>query len=1190
MKIANKISLSFLILTVLFSAILTTAFYTIARDNLEDSIYSSLKVVAQSRADTVETFLDSGKETIRQLSKSIVIEELLLTDRKNETYRQRLEDVMRRLKSTAGIMKYTYGIFVLNRNGVVVASSEPADIGKDKSGDPYYLEGRKGAYIKDAYTSHTRKVGSIAFSAPVYDESNTRLLGVVVSRVYMTSIDGILEKSSGLGETEKMYLINRNGYMITPSRSMKDTFLKLKVDTQNSRAALKHFTDPHEKQVEHKPSGSMDYRRIPVLGAHAIILEMRWCLLAEINESDALAPLEKLAAFFMIIFLLIPLAAWPAGRFVARIIAGPLHKLHEGTEIIGTGNLDYKVGTDSQDEIGQLSRAFDEMTEHLKETTTSIDELHKEVDERQQAEKALRQEKNKAQRYLDIAGVIFVVIDADQNVSLINKKGCEISGYTQEEITGRNWFDMVIPEKERDVVKDVFTSLMAGEIETTEYYENHLLTQKGPEKIIAWHNTVLSDEKGSIIGTLASGEDITDRKKTEKALQKSEETFRAISATANDGIIMMDTEGKVTYWNRAAEKIFGYTGEEILGKELHTTLTPERFLEAHKKGFARFKTTGQGAAIGETLELAAVKKDGTEIPVDLSLASVKIDGEWNAVGLIRDITNRKLAEKALQKSKREAEDANLAKTEFLASMSHEIRTPMNAIIGMADLLQETRLDTEQKQYVQTFQSAGENLLNIINDILDISKVEAGQIQLETTDFNLNEMIENICEVMAIRAHEKGLELTYNIMPNVPTDLLGDPVRLRQILINLMGNAIKFTGKGEVDVQVERQGSGIRDQGSEDGEVGLVFSVTDTGIGIPPDKINTIFEVFTQADSSTTRKYGGTGLGLSISKKLVELMDGNLQVESEPGHGSTFSFAAGFGVQKIPSGKTESLPVDLKGFSVLVVDDNATNRLILSKFLSGLGAIVTEAEDGEHGLAEFKRALETADPFQLALIDGRMPGMDGFELAGQIKEKTGGIRDTAIMMLTSDDRRDDIARCRELDISTYLVKPVKRNDLLDAIAVILGRKAAPPTGRVPEVKPVDFSKVRPFNILLVEDSADNRLLIQAYFKRSSDHIEIAENGEIAVKKFKSGKYDIVLMDVQMPIMDGYTATGEIRKWEEKNGRKKTPIIALTAHAMAEDFQKSLDAGCTDHLTKPIKKATLMETIQKYAVKEYGNTDS
>ena len=268
-----------------------------------------------------------------------------------------------------------------------------------------------------------------------------------------------------------------------------------------------------------------------------------------------------------------------------------------------------------------------------------------------------------------------------------------------------------------------------------------------------------------------------------------------------------------------------------------------------------------------------------------------------------------------------------------------------------------------------------------------------------------------------------------------------------------------------------------------------------------------------------------------------------------------------------------------------MDDNATNRLILSKFLSALGAMVTEAENGDRGLSELKRALEMADPFQLVLIDGRMPEMDGFELAGHIKEETGGIRDTAIMMLTSDDRRDDITRCKELGISIYLVKPVKRSALLSAIAVTLGRKTAPPVDRVPDVKPVDSSKIQPVNILLVEDSADNRLLIQAYFKRTSDYMETAENGEIAVKKFKSGKYDIVLMDVQMPVMDGYTATGKIRKWENATGRKETPIIALTANAMVEDFQKSLDAGCTDHLTKPIKKTILMETIQKYVRRDY-----
>ncbi|MDO9529432.1 MAG: response regulator, partial [Syntrophales bacterium] len=691
-------------------------------------------------------------------------------------------------------------------------------------------------------------------------------------------------------------------------------------------------------------------------------------------------------------------------------------------------------------------------------------------------------------------------------------------------------------------------------------------------------------EGGKITAVTIVSKDITERKQMEKALQESEEIFRTISTVANDGIIMLNNEGEVTYWNEAAERMFGYTSEEILGKELHPTLAPKRYHEDYKVGFSKFKMTGQGAAVGQTLELMALKKDGTEFPVELSMTSTKLKDRWNAIGLVRDITKRKRVEEELQKAREEAEAASHAKTEFLAGMSHEIRTPMNAIIGMADLLLETPLDHEQQQFVQTFQAASENLLSIINNILDISKVEAGHIYLETIDFDLNDVIGKTGEVMAIRAHKKGLELAYNILPDVPTALFGDPVRLQQILMNLVGNAIKFTEKGEVIIQVERQGSEVRDDGSGGGKVELLFSVTDTGIGIPPEKIDTIFDVFMQADSSTTRKYGGTGLGLTISKQLVELMGGHVRVESEQGKRSTFSFTAKFAIGSVPEERIERLPVDLKRLKVLVVDDNKTSRMILSRVLSGLGALVVKAEDGKQGLAEFKRAADAGAPFQLALIDRHMPVMDGFELAKHIKEEVGDVKDTAVMMLTSDDRYGDISRCKELGISFYLVKPVKKANLLDAIAAVLGRKTTLAIGRVPDVKPVDFSKTRPFNILLVEDSADNRLLIQSYFKRTSDHIDIAENGEIAVEKFKSGKYDLVLMDVQMPVMDGYTATREIRKWERESGGKETPIIALTAHAMAEDAKKSLDAGCTHHLTKPIRKATLMETIQRYKDRE------
>jgi len=654
---------------------------------------------------------------------------------------------------------------------------------------------------------------------------------------------------------------------------------------------------------------------------------------------------------------------------------------------------------------------------------------------------------------------------------------------------------------------------------------------------------------------------ITERKKAEEILRESEEKFRTISTSARDAIIMMDNEGNISYWNEAAERIFGYTKEESIGKYLHKFIVPERFYETYSKGFKRFQITGEGAALGKTLELTAFRKDGAEFPVELSLSAVKLKGKWNAVGILRDITERKKAEKELEKAKKAAEEANQAKSQFLASMSHEIRTPMNAIVGMSELLSGTSLYDEQKEYVEMIKISADNLLGIINDILDLSKIESGRLEIEETEFDLRDVIEVTTISLATQASKKGLELLCHINPEIPAYIISDPTRLRQILVNLIGNAIKFTEKGQIVVDVKTEER-------KNNRAILRFCVSDTGVGIPKEKQAKIFESFTQADNSTTRQYGGTGLGLTISKQLVEKMGGKIWVESEIGKGSNFYFTISCSVVEKAKEKEDVAPPEIRNLRVLIVDDNATNRLILREIVSGWNFLSTGVEDGFSALKQLKN-----NSYQLILLDKSMPGMDGFEVAKKIKQMPK-YTDAPIILLSSAEEKGDRKRAKELGISDVLIKPVRRSKLYNSIVSALVKKEK---AKVSETKIESALKGKPLKVLLAEDNLINQKLAVRILEKQGWKATVANNGREAVEWIEKNGFDFVLMDVQMPEMDGLEATKEIREKEKITG-KHIPIVALTAHAFREDEKKCLSAGMDGYTTKPIKIQELFKIIE------------
>jgi PAS domain S-box-containing protein len=757
-------------------------------------------------------------------------------------------------------------------------------------------------------------------------------------------------------------------------------------------------------------------------------------------------------------------------------------------------------------------------------------------------------------------------------------------GETSDKISMENWLNLIHPD-DRIIIRHRQNRLIKdGKVSTDEY---RIINKKGEVIWIKDYGYPVLDSEGNrVVRVLGAAQEITERKIAEVALQTIDEKHSALIANIGDVIGIMDIDGIIKYKSPNIEKYFGWNPEDLIGFDAFYTVHPED-IERMSKVFQKVLEKDNTL---ETVEFRYKCKDCSYIWISLTAVNCVVNPAINGVLLnYHDISLRKNAEAKLQETNRfleeatiQANNANRAKSDFLAIMSHEIRTHMNGIIGMISLLLDTKLSDEQMQYARVVRSSSDSLMFLINDILDFSKIEAGKLDLETLDFNLRHTIEDSVDILVIKAREKGLKLDSFIDPELSVFLKGDPGRLRQILINLTDNAIKFTEKGSVTLHTSFESE-------DDSKVLIRFTIIDTGIGIPGEKQAILFSPFTQADSSTTRKYGGTGLGLAISMQLAELMGGTIGLESEPGTGSTFWFTASF--EKREPGDLSASPVyaNLSGLKVLVVDDNNTNRLLVTSLLSVWGCRFDEAVNGVQALSLLEKASRDSNPFDVALLDMQMPIMDGAELGLRIKESRI-LRNTRLIMMTSMGKRGDAARFAGIGFAGYLNKPLRQGDFHDCLALVAGRKQGErlsTTNVLVTRHRVSELRRSKFRILLAEDNSTNQLVAMKILKKLGYHVDVVTNGKEVLEAIANRDYNLVFMDCQMPEMDGFEATRKLRQKEIKGTR--LPVIAMTAKALQGDREKCIEAGMDDYLSKPVEPAKIDSMLQFWLNKNLEETN-
>ncbi|MEW5772445.1 MAG: transporter substrate-binding domain-containing protein [Thermodesulfobacteriota bacterium] len=790
------------------------------------------------------------------------------------------------------------------------------------------------------------------------------------------------------------------------------------------------------------------------------------------------------------------------------------------------------------------------------------------ISEIKAAQEALRQREQQMTAILENLPSMVILKDAAGRYLRVNSFYTTATGLSQETVLGRTDAQFLPPEVAGPIMALDREVMQAGQIRSV---EERIPRPDGELRDFLVTKVPRFDDAGQVSGLVVLATDITERKLMERRIADQLAFQQALVDTIPYPVFTKGPDTRFLGFNRAYEETFGIRREDLIGKRvLDLDYLPEDDRASYQaEDEAAIREAGQVRK-----EMPIPFADGQTHETLYFVSGFRLaDGSpGGLVGTFVDISDQKEAQRQMAEAKAIAEEATKAKSDFLANMSHEIRTPMNAVIGMAHLALQTDLNPKQRDYLKKIDGSAKALLRIINDILDFSKIEAGRMDIERVDFHLEDVLENLGNLVTVKAEEKGLEVLFHTEPDVPLNLVGDPLRLGQVLINLAGNSVKFTSRGEIVISAE-----LAERG-EDRAV-LRFSVRDTGIGMTPEQAAKLFQAFSQADTSTTRKFGGTGLGLSISKRLVELMGGDIRVASEPGKGSTFTFTVTCGLQKEAQARRAKAVGDLRGMRVLVVDDSATSRDILVEALSTMTFLAEAVAGGEEALAALDRAADLGEPFELVLMDWKMPGMDGIETSLRIKRDGKLPKAPTIIMVTAYGREEVMRQAEEAGLEGFLIKPVNQSVLFNTIMDVFGRKV---DKEIRPLKPREeqqaaLEAIRGARVLLAEDNEINQQVARELLESVGLAVDIANNGREAVDMARAGAYDAVLMDIQMPVMDGIAAAGELRR---EPRLADLPILAMTAHAMAGDREKSLEAGMNDHVTKPIDPDALFAALAQW----------